>query len=128
MNDENPPPASPDCDSGIDENYKPLSEALQKRSIRCYFQSLDLLVISRQASLALPFSGNSFSVCHDDDGWYLWTCAPPVSRVPEFASLLELCTEFVDCGASAQVTFSADLVQRYRLMELSPDEWESESD
>jgi hypothetical protein len=110
------------------EAYRSLIEALRKRSIRCYFQSADHLVISRQNGPALPFAGNSFSVCHEPDGWYLWTWAPHVYRVPNSVILEDLCTEFVDRGESAQVEVPADLVERFSLVELSPEEWDMEPD
>jgi hypothetical protein len=108
--------------------YKPLIEALQKRSISCYFQNADHLVVCRQRGPAFPFAGNSFSVCHDDDGWYLWTWAPHVYRVPQFENLADLCAEFVDRGESAQAVVPGDLVERYSLVELTPDEWDAQSD
>ena|SRR6266446_3064828 len=111
-----------------EDPYKLLIEALQGRSIRCYFQSADHLVVSRQNGPTFPFAGNSFSICHDHDGWYLWTWAPHVYRVPKSASLVDLCSEFVDRGDSAQVVVPADLMERYNLVELTPEELDAESE
>jgi hypothetical protein len=102
----------------MDDVYRPLVEALEQRSLRCYFQSPDQLVISRQPGPALPFAGNSFCISRQADAWYVWSWAPHCYRVPPSTNLVALCMEFVDRGHAAQAAVPADLVARYGLVVL----------
>jgi hypothetical protein len=48
----------------MEEVYQSLVEGLRSRSMSCYFQGEDQLVISRQRGPVLPDAGNSFWLIH----------------------------------------------------------------
>jgi hypothetical protein len=105
----------------MDEVYAPVVAGLRERSVRCWFQNPDQLVLSRQAGPAWPYGGNSFWTTYRQGEWYLCTWAPMIYRMPADIDRLELYVAFVDYGTGAQARVPADLVERYRLVEL-PDE------
>jgi hypothetical protein len=106
----------------MEEEYRPLIEGLRQRSLHCYFQNPDQLVISRQRGPVFPFAGNSFWVSRHQGQWVLGTWASVCYLVPADADLASLCTEFASHGDSAQVVVPGALVARYRLAEVREDE------
>jgi hypothetical protein len=101
----------------MNEIYRPVVDALHKRSIRTYFQTPDQLVVSRQSGPAYPFAGNSFS--SQNGQWYVSTWVPVCYRVPKFADVAPLCAEFVDVGECAQAEIPTELVKQFELLRLS---------
>jgi hypothetical protein len=106
----------------MDEVYQAVIEGLSSRSVQSYFQQSDQLVVSRQSGPAWPGPGNSFWISHQQGAWYLCTWAPVCYRVPQDTDLVALCVDFVGCGEYAQSRVPADLVDCYRLVELSNQE------
>src|SRR4051794_30088631 len=103
----------------MNEIYRPVVDALHKRSMRTYFQTPDQLVVSGQSGPAYPFAGNSFWISSRNGQWNISTWVPVCYRVPKLADVAPLCAEFVEVGECAQAEIPTELVKRFELLRLS---------
>ena len=77
-----------------------------------------------QAGPACPDCGNSFWACRLEGRWYVGTWTPHSYRFADESKLADFCEAFVDVGTSAQDVVPPELVDRFGLIEVDPDEFD----
>ncbi len=99
-----------------------IQSALRERGLCSYMQNGEQIVVSRQRGPAWPNRGNSFWIGRFGGEWFVVTWMPAAYRVPAEVSVVDVATAFVAVGDEAQHRIPADLVNRFGLTELGPDE------
>ena len=110
------PPVTPEYQQFVDE--------LAARHVRSYLQADTTLVLSRHVGPAWPDRGNSFWACRLEGRWYVGTWTPHHYRFADESKPADFCAAFVDVGTSAQYVVPPELVDRFGLVEVDPDEFD----
>jgi hypothetical protein len=98
--------------------YSYVISGISKQGIKSYFQNERQLVVCRQEDPAWPHKGNSFWISNKDGEWYLCTWALFCYRLPFPERIIELCSDFVMAGETAQAEVPKDMVANFSLIEL----------
>lgn len=104
------------------DRYADMQQTLKQRGMCSYMQRADQLVASHQRGPAWPDRGNSFWVSWYGDRWHLCTWAFHAWRVPPETDVAELAEAFVAVGDIAQVDVPDEMIARFGLVRLNPDE------
>ena len=82
------------------------------------------LVVSSQRGPVWPNRGNSFRVTLHKGTWYLSTWSPVGYRVPARQDVVSLCSVCMEVGKTAMYRVPDEIASRFRLEELSEDEFD----
>jgi hypothetical protein len=105
------------------DSYDAVTKVLAKLGLVGELQHEDQLVVSCQEGPVWPNRGNSFWLSRKQGTWYLSTWLPAGYRVPADEDLVELCSACMS-GPSAMYRVPPEVIERFRLQELSETEYE----
>jgi hypothetical protein len=105
------------------DSYSAVMVALAKLGLVSQMQNENMLIVSLQNDPVRPDRGNSFWLSRKERTWYLSTWLPAGYKIPADQDLLAICSGCMT-GPSAMYRIPPELVERFRLQELTEKEYD----